>query len=107
MIKSEIFKKTKGQFKLDVDQEQRDLFLVMRAVYLEQARFLPSQYVRQCKQLNKKVVQEIVPGMITEIKQEYGYLKEINKPLSPIPRPLNINNAGRKILPSITTTFGF
>ena len=44
--------------------------------------------------------------MITEIKQTYGYIKEINEPIKPIPRPMNVNNAGRKTLPSITTTYG-
>jgi hypothetical protein len=107
MIKKEIFDRTKGEFRLDVDQEQRDLFLVMRAVYMEHARFLPGEIIRQVKRLNKKVIDEITPGIITEIRQEYGYLKEINKPLTPIPRPMNVNNAGRKALMSITTTFGY
>lgn len=105
-IKNEIFERTNGEFRLDVDQEHRDIYIVMRAVYLEYAKFLPNQVVRQVKQLNRKVVSEIVPGMITEMKQEYGYIKEINKPLSPIDRPLNMGNAGRKQLSSITTTFG-
>jgi len=78
----------------------------MRAVYLEYARNLPTQVIRQTKRLNMKVVDEIVPGMLTEIRQHYGYLKEINKPITPIPRPLNVNNKGRRTLPSITTTFG-
>ncbi len=54
-----------------------------------------------------KVVDEILPGIMTNIRQEYGYLKEINKPLTPIPLPQNVNNAGRQQLPSITTTFGY
>lgn len=105
-IKDEIYKRTNGEFKVDVDQEQRDLYIAMRAVYYEYARFLPNQIVRQVKELNRKVVMEVVPGMITEIKQEYGYIKEINKPLSPIARPVNMSGAGRRLLPSLTTTFG-
>jgi hypothetical protein len=105
MIKDEIYKRTDGQFKLDSDQEHKDLFIAMRAVYMEHARFLPGEIIRQVKRLNKKVLDEIVPGMITEIKQHYGYLKEINKPLSPIPRPMNVSNAGRRTLPSITSVW--
>lgn len=106
MIKKEIFKRTGGEFRLDIDQEQRDLLIAMRAVYFEYGRFLPGQIVRQVKRLNRKVVTEITPGMLTEIRQYYGYLKEINKPLSPIPRPLNVNNSGRRLLPSVTTAWG-
>lgn len=102
-IKKTIFEKTNGQFKLDVDQDERDVILSMRAVYLENARFLPGQVVRQVKRLNEKVISEITPGIITEIKQYYGYLKEINKPITPIPRPINVSGAGRKTLPSITS----
>jgi len=105
MLKKEVYNKTNKQFKLDVDQEIKDLVIAMRAIYLEHARFLPGQTVRQCKQLNKKVIDEITPGVITEVKQYYGYLKEINKPLEPIPRPMNVNNAGRRNLPSITSVW--
>lgn len=107
MIRNEVFRRTRGNFRLDVDQELSDLFIVMRAIYLEHARFLPNEVVRQTKRMNQKVVDDSVPSIITEIKQYYGYLKEINKPLSPIPRPINANNAGRKNLPSVTTTYGF
>src|SRR3989304_2485995 len=101
MIKREVFERTNGQFRLDVDQEMRDIYIAMRAVYLEHARFLPNQIVRQVKRLNKKVVDEVTPGIITMIKQEFGYLKEINKPIDPIPLPVNINSAGRHQLPSV------
>jgi hypothetical protein len=105
MIKQDVFKRTNGEFRLEIDQEQRDLFIAMRATYLENARFLPDQIVRQVKKLNEKVISDIAPGIITELRQYYGYLKEINKPLTTIPRPLNCNNAGRRALPSITTTW--
>jgi hypothetical protein len=105
-IKAEVYKRTNGTFRLDVDQEQRDLFILMRAVYMQNARFLPGEIVRQVKRLNQKVITDSVPDIITGIKQEYGYLKEINKPLDPIPRPINVNNRGRRTLPCVCTTFG-
>jgi hypothetical protein len=106
MLRKEIYNRTSGEFKLEVDQEQRDILIAMRAIYLEHNRFLPGQIVRQVKRLNKKVIDESIPGMLTEIRQEYGYLKEINKPLTPIARPMNVNNAGRLALPSVTTVLG-
>lgn len=105
MIKKEIYTRTNGEFKLEADQDVQDLFILMRAIFLENARFLPNEIVRQVKRLNQKVVSESVPGIITNIRQEYGYLREINKPLSPIARPQNVNRAGRNALPSVFTTF--
>ena len=35
-----------------------------------------------------------------------GYLKEINNPIKPMDRPLNVSSAGRKLNPSITSKWG-
>lgn len=106
MIKKEVYSRTNGNFKLEIDQDPKDVFIVMRAVYFEYARFIPNQIVRQVKRLNKKVIEEVIPGILTQIRQYYGYQKEINKPLTPMIRPVNVNNKGRLQLPSITTTWG-
>lgn len=105
LIRQAVFKKTKGKYRLDVDQNTDDVFVVMRAVYLEHGRFLPNQVVRQVKRMNNLVVDEVVPSIITNIKMYYGYLKDIREPLKPIAHPINVNNAGRKTLPSATKTF--
>ncbi len=105
LIKKGIYKRTGGKYKLDTDQEPADVLIAMRAAYMEHARYLPGQIIRQCKRLNQKVVEDIVPDMITMIKQYYGYLKDINGPRHILPREINVNNSGRKLLPSITQTF--
>jgi hypothetical protein len=102
-IKEEIYKRTNGQYKLDEDQDDSDLMIVMRALYLDKCKNLPQQTVRQVKILNQYTVDYIVPDMITNIKQYFGYVNDINKPLTPMMRPMNVNSAGRKLLPSITT----
>lgn len=104
-IKKEVFKRTKGQFRLDTDQDPTDLFITMRAIYMEHARFLPNNTVRQIKRLNEKIIDEVVPGILVNIRQYHGYLKEINKPLDMIPLPLNVNSKGRKSLPGLSTIF--
>lgn len=104
-IKKEVFKRTRGQFRLDVDQDPKDLFIIMRAVYFEHAKNMDNKIIHQVKRLNAKVIESSLPDIITAIKQEYGYIKEINKPLQPMMRPINVNHAGRKTLPSLTTIF--
>ena len=104
MIKKDILKKTRGKYKLDEDQDESDLLVAMRAVLFdanEGARYLPFKIKRQVKRLNNNVVEYVVPDMIAAVKQQYGYLKEINQPLQPMMRPMNVNNAGRKTLPSL------
>jgi hypothetical protein len=107
MIRREIFNRTNGQYKLDVNQDDADLLMIMRAVYFEQGKYLPFKIVKQVKELNKKVLDYAIPDMITAIKQTYSYIKEINEPIKPIPPPINVSHAGRKTLPALTTVFGF
>ncbi len=106
-IKDEVYKRTKGQYKLNVDQDDSDLTIAMRAVLLEHGRFLPFNIKEQIIDLNNKTVESIIPDMITNLKQAYAYIKEINEPIKPMMRPINVNNAGRRTLPSLTTIYGF
>ena len=107
LIKQDVKLRTNGQYRLEVDQDEADLLIGMRAVFFDMygARFLPFKIKHQVKELNRKVVNYLVPNMVSEMKQEYGYIKEINKPLEPIDRPINVSSAGRLNLPSITTTW--
>jgi len=107
LIKREVFNRTKGEFKLDTDQDESDLLVAMRAVYYEHARFLDFKVVRQVKELNQKVIEYIIQDIITGIKQSYAYIQEINQPIKPINRPLNVSNAGRRTLPALTSVWGF
>lgn len=102
-IQSE-FKRQSG-IEAEFEQDDADLNIAMIAVYNKESRDLPNHVVRQVKQLNEKTVKYVVPDMITNAKQYFGYLKDINEPLKPMMRPMNVNNAGRKTLPSLTTVW--
>ena len=107
-IRKEVALRTNNRFKLDVDQDETNLIVAMQAVFFDPddgARNLPFGIVRQVKELNRKLINYIVPDMISEMKQEYEYIQEINRPLQPMPQPINVSSAGRKTLPSITTQY--
>lgn len=104
-IRLEVFARTNGQYRMDVDQDLKSLINVMSGIYKENARFIPNQIVRQVKMLNSKVVSEVVPSMIVNMKFHQKYLRDISEPINPIPLPVNVNNAGRNSLPSVTTVW--
>jgi hypothetical protein len=106
-IKKEIFERTKGKYRLREDQNELDLLVAMRAIYLDNAKFQKERLIKQVKLLNILVINYIVPDMITGIKSYYGYIDDINGPIKPIDRPLNVNNSGRLTLPSLTTAWNF
>jgi hypothetical protein len=105
-IRKEVLIRTKNKFRLDTDQDDSDLLIVMRGIYFDQGKFLPYNIIHQVKDLNKKVVDYVVPDIITGIKQYYGYIHDISTPLQPIPRPVNVND-GKRTLPSLTSVMGF
>jgi hypothetical protein len=102
-IKKSIFIKSKGKYKLQIDQNESDLLVVMRAVYIQDSYNSPYRIIHQVKELNEKVINRILPDMITNIKQNEEYLNIIDKPIDPIPLPVNVSRAGRLSLPSVTT----
>ena len=101
-IKVTIFDQSKGKFKLEVDQDESDLMIVMRAIYLAHCKNLPEHVIRQVKILNHKLIEHIIPDMMTNIKQYYGYINHISKPITTPLRPMATTSAGRRILPSYT-----
>jgi hypothetical protein len=102
-IKREIFKRSHGEYILEMDQDENDLILVMRAVFFEYSRHLPTNVDEQVRELNRYTLREIIPGMMTNIEQQMLYLRDISQPIQPIALPLNVNNGGRRNLPSVTS----
>lgn len=105
-IKKEVYKQTNGQYRLDVDQDESDLLIIMRAVFIEQGKYYPNRIVAQVKELNRKTIEYLVPDLITNIKQQHDYIRDINRPINPPNNSLNVSSKGRRTLPSVTTTFG-
>jgi hypothetical protein len=105
LIKKTISEKSNKMFIMHEDQDESDLLIAMRALYNSECRYLPDHIVHQVKRLNLKLINYIVPDMITQIKQSYSYQKEINEPIKMIDLPVNDGVRGRKTLPSITSTW--
>jgi hypothetical protein len=102
-IKREIYRLSNGTFKMEVEQDEQDLLLAMRYIFVEYSKNIESHVVRQVKILNRQLLDYIIPDIMTNIKQHYGYLKEISQPIRPLDQPLNVNSKGRRTLPSVTT----
>lgn len=105
MIKKQIFQETNGKYLLNTDQNESDIIIVMRNVILTDAVNSPYKVVHQVKILNNIVLKRVIPDMITAIKQDDAYIQQLDKPIDPIPLPVNVNSKGRLQLPSVTTTF--
>jgi len=99
-----VYKKTKGQIKIS-EQSKESLVIILRYIYIEYAKHLPYDIAGQIRELNCRVIGEVLPKIITEATQRIAYLEEINNPKKIIPLPINVNKGHRNIQ-SVTTTFG-
>ena len=104
-IKHEVFKRSDEKYRLESDQNLEDLLDSMYIVYFDHSQNITNnkQIAEEVKRLDKILLKQIMPDIMSNIKQYYGYLQDINSNLNPIPRPLNVNSAGRRTLPSFTT----
>ena len=96
-----VYENTNGEYKISA-QSKQSLIIVMRYVFIENARHLPYDVEGQIKELNCNVVGEILPNVITNITQRVAYLNEIQNPRGLVPLPKSTNIRG-KDLPSVST----
>jgi hypothetical protein len=76
-----------------------DLFMVMRAIYLQYSRNLPTQIAEQIKDLDDRVVAYCVPKIVAEVNMYRYYLKDISTLPVQISQPVNVSSAGTRSLP--------
>lgn len=92
---------------LTQNQNTESLLMVMRYVYLQDGRFLKYNINEQVEMLNKKLLNIIMPDIITGVKQQLGYIKYINSPLTPIDRPFSDSVKGSKMPRAISDLWYF
>ena len=76
-----------------------DLFMVMRAIYLQYSRNLPTQIAQQIADLNARVVAWCVPKIVAEVNMYATYIHDITTLPVPIEQPVNQSSAGTRSLP--------
>jgi hypothetical protein len=76
-----------------------DLFIIMRAMYLQYARNAPTQIPEQIAEINERVVAWAVPKIVAEVSMYQMYLRDITTLPTPMTHPVNISSAGSRSLP--------
>lgn len=114
LLKLRVFKET--EYVID-DQSQNELLTIMRSVFLEhsshpplihkdmkkdQLEILLKKYTNEVDRLNKLVVELVVPKLIGQLKQYFGYLKDASSQPIPLSQPVNESTAGKKAYKSVT-----
>jgi len=105
LLRYRVWKDTNGKFVID-EQSETELVVIMRAIYLQNARNDPTESIaEQIRILNHIVGNYSVPNIISKAKQYIGYIQDVEKNPVPIPHPRNVSSAGTRVLRSVTSTF--
>lgn len=76
-----------------------DLFMVMRAIYLQYCRNLPTNIPEQIADLNERVITWCLPKIIAEVSMYATYIKDISQLPVPLSHPVSLSSAGTRSLP--------
>jgi len=76
-----------------------DLFMVMRAIFLQYSRNLPSEIPKQIQELNDRVATWCVPKILAEVSMYKTYLTDISNMPVPLSHPANQSMSGTRSLP--------
>lgn len=104
MIRYHVYLKSENKMIIG-DQSTIQVEVLMRSIFLQHARHLPTKITEQIKELNMMVVNAAVPRIISEAMQYQGYIKDVQQNPVPLEHPKNMNSAGTKNLRPIFSTF--
>ena len=96
----EIFKRSDGEYLIERQNEQ-DLTVVMRSIFLQYAKHSPHNIRQQIKELDNIVTEEVVPDIMSEIKAYFGYLESVFGERKIMDLPISTSIAGLKTLPAV------
>jgi len=83
-----------------IDKQSVDeLKIIMRAIYYQYARNLPTAVLEQVADLNSKVVEWSVPHILSAVDHYQIYIKDISHLPVPLEQPQHLSSAGTKTLP--------
>ena len=90
-------------------QSYQELQIIMKSMYLQYGRNLPTEIEEQVATLNKYVLDECVRIIVPNVLQYNKYLEDITSPIPVMPLAQNVSNKGYKwgdfssLIPSTVT----
>jgi hypothetical protein len=96
-IRNLVAQRSQGEFVIGM-QSEVELQVVMRAVYLQEAKHLTYGIVEQVRALNKEVLDFCVPRIIEEIRMFKYYKNDVSKLPTPLDRGEFSSSKGLRVL---------
>jgi hypothetical protein len=94
-LRYEVWRRTSSKHLIG-EQSETELGIIMRAIYLQYGKNLPTNVAEQVQELNNIVIETLVPKIIIQIEQYMDYLRDISTPYRIMDNPQSTNVVGRK-----------
>lgn len=95
LLKKNIYINSSGKYVID-RQDDAELLIIMRSVYLEYSLNNNFDYEKQIDALNEKVLEFAVPQVLSAVNLYSQYLKDSSNPLRTLDRPQYESMSGTK-----------
>ncbi len=96
-IKRMVYEGSNGRF-IIAPQDETNLKIVMRSIFLQNARNLPENVTQQIVELNKKVYEYAVPNILSTATSYIKYKNDVSTLPVPEARPAFVSTKGDKQL---------
>lgn len=99
-----VYKNSDGKWSIG-RQSDSELFVIMRSIYLQYGKNLPMDIKGQVAELNRQVLIDAVPRVMTQVEQHLGYMRDQGSTVLPIPRGELATMAGTKTTKGFSSVF--
>lgn len=76
-------------------QQPERLLIAMRHIYTIYSKELPCMYKEQIRELDNRVIEWILPDVVTAVEQHIAYLRDISGDVPLLEPPINVSRRGR------------
>jgi len=98
-IRADVYRRS-GDKQWVIDPQSADeLLMIMRGLFYQYAKNLPNDIAGQVAELNKLVIDWVVPKVMSEIQHYQFYLNDISHMPVPLQQPQSMSSAGTRSLP--------
>lgn len=96
-IRYEVYKLSDKRYVID-RQDETNLLIIMKAIYLQNSKNPKNSlyFKEELLRLNRLVLNQTVPDIITQLQQYGAYIRDISKNPEPISLPQNVSITGMK-----------
>lgn len=96
-IRYRIYTETNGQYVIG-RQSDTELKIIMRSIFYQHAKNIPTDIVGQVRDLNGKVLEWAVPEVLSNLKQHIVYLRDASTLPMPLEHAQKVTSKGTRTL---------